>query len=185
MLLPPSLPATEPRVAEGDAPKPPHPFAWPNASAFLYFCSVYAPPEQTTASEAVPSAGLSGSNDGKGGIGGGGVTWPSERAWRACLFGAVSDLARERNAGIALLSHQSVDDQAAGSKGQWRVLRAACEGYFPASDFGREAAGGLRRADGPSSVAMLASVRSLCLEALLSHAAFDHYSPCGQQVLLD
>ena len=74
------------------------------AASFLHYCAVFRP------------------------RGGGGAT--DDRAWRSCLFGAISDLAREKRAGIELLSRQAVDDGAGGA-GKWRVLRAACETYFP------------------------------------------------------
>jgi hypothetical protein len=149
--------------------------ATPNSSAFLHFCSVYAPPllpgsaaQGSTPALAVASDDLS--------------AWPHELAWRACLFGAVSDLARERSAGIALLSRQAVDDKALGSRGQWRVLKGACERYFPSDPWLGGAEGG--SAAGARGAKLLSSVRQMCLEALLSHATLEHYSPCGHQLLV-
>eukprot|EP00962_Isochrysis_galbana_P053388 scaffold24815_cov138-Isochrysis_galbana.AAC.1 len=176
MLLPPTLPAPKPAGAKHPAVssvvlQPGASRAAPNASAFLHFCSVYAPPLLPAAKGATAAAGS---------VGGGPPSWPYELSWRACIFGAVSDLARERRAGIALLSRQAVDDRALGSRGQWRVLKAACERYFPcAPELGEGEAGACGRGS-----KLLASVRQLCLQALLSHATLEHYSPCGHQLLV-
>jgi len=129
------------------------------AASFLYYCAVFRP---------------------RGGGGGGGAT--DDRAWRSCLFGAISDLAREKRAGIELLSRQAVDDGAGGA-GKWRVLRAACETYFPPDASALGTIGGSGAGQAPLSAAELTSVRALCLDALLSHASFEFYSPCGLKLL--
>eukprot|EP00967_Tisochrysis_lutea_P151054 scaffold293245_cov35-Tisochrysis_lutea.AAC.1 len=164
MLFPPAFNASS-TIVTGHAK--------PNASTFLHFCSVYEPP-----SKLVGDARLSQVNDVADGS-----TWPKERSWRACLFGAISDLSRERTAGIALLSRQAVDDKIVGSKGQWRVLKAACDGFFPIEDSAMRTSYSFSNADHGWDRHLGALARRLCLDALLSHAVFDRYSPCGDQIL--
>jgi len=92
----------------------------------------------------------------------------------------VSDLARSKTHGVPLLARQAVDDRVADGHVKWRVLRDACTRYFPANG---SAVGLDSDRSAPLLAEQLRSVLRLCLEALLAFADYEHYSPCGHQVL--
>tara|TARA_B100000524_G_scaffold58420_1_gene27139 strand:- start:15 stop:1619 length:1605 start_codon:yes stop_codon:yes gene_type:complete len=83
-------------------------------------------------------------------------------AWRACVFGSVSDIARNKAQGVQLMTRQKAASAQGEGEVQWSVLRRTCDDYFPNAD---------------------PQLAKLCLMALLSHASVEHYSPCAHNVL--